>query len=142
MFSGYFGGKAEEEGYAIAVDSFGAVYIAGYTNSPNLAAVNPIQREYMGGTDVFVTKLQLRPRIISAKVKGKKLLVTGEGFENGGVILLDGQPQSTANNDDDPVTVLVSKRAGKKILPGLPVRLQVKGVDDSVSEVFVFTLLP
>jgi hypothetical protein len=36
------------------------------------------------------------------------------------VILLDGEKQKTANDEENPTTVLIGKKAGKKIASGQP----------------------
>jgi hypothetical protein len=57
VYSTYLGGSAQDTGDAIAVDSTGAMYIAGNTNSANLPTANAIQPTYGGVGDAFVTKL-------------------------------------------------------------------------------------
>ena len=58
-YASYLGGSGDESGYAVATDSMGAVYIAGFTTSPDLPVVNSLQRYYGGGTgDLFVAKLK------------------------------------------------------------------------------------
>ncbi len=42
---------------AIAVDSSNAAYVTGYTNTVNFPTVNPLQQNYGGGTEAFITKL-------------------------------------------------------------------------------------
>ena len=56
-YSTYLGGKANDRGTAIAVDSAGSAYITGYTISSNFPTKGPVQRTSAGGADVFVTKL-------------------------------------------------------------------------------------
>jgi acetyl esterase/lipase len=77
-------------------------------------------------------------RIIGASLSGKKLAVSGEGFKDGAVILLNGVPQKTRNDGQDPRTRLIAKKAGKKIAPGQTVMLQVENPDGSRSEQFSF----
>ena len=57
LFSGLFGGKRSDHGYAIALDSAGAAYIAGRTESTNLPLAGPIQAELAGRPDTFVAKV-------------------------------------------------------------------------------------
>ena len=78
-------------------------------------------------------------KITAASVAGKKLFVFGESFESGAVILLDGEKQKTANDEENPTTVLIGKKAGKKIASGQTVRLQVSNRDGGLSEAFSFT---
>ncbi|HET9530101.1 MAG TPA: kelch repeat-containing protein [Blastocatellia bacterium] len=76
------------------------------------------------------------PRIMNASVSGKKLIVTGENFDPGAVILLNGQEQKSKNDKQNPQTRLIGKKAGKKIKPGD--KLQVRNPDGTLSEEFVF----
>jgi large repetitive protein len=77
------------------------------------------------------------PRIIGASVTGKKLIVGGENFDDGAVIVLNGEEQKTANDGQNPKTTLIGKKAGKKIKPGD--RVQVRNPDGNLSAEFIFT---
>jgi hypothetical protein len=57
VYSTYLGGSGEESGNGIAVDSEGAAYVTGYTDSMNFPAQNPIQGTNAGGSDIFITKV-------------------------------------------------------------------------------------
>ncbi len=57
VYSTYLGGAAEDDGYAIAVDTSGNAYITGQTLSNNFPTLNAYQAAYGGGADAFVTKL-------------------------------------------------------------------------------------
>lgn len=78
-----------------------------------------------------------RPAITMASVKGKKLLITGENFDDGAVILLNGEEKKTKQPAANPQTSLIGKKAGKKIKPGD--RVQVRNPDGTLSEEFIFT---
>jgi beta-propeller repeat-containing protein/HYR domain-containing protein len=55
---GIFGGGGSDFGNAIAVDSAGSAYIAGYTQSNDFPTVNPFQSAMAGGEfDAFVAKI-------------------------------------------------------------------------------------
>jgi hypothetical protein len=56
-YSTYLGGRADDGGRAIAVDSSGNAYITGFTASSNFPTKGPVQPSNAGGNDVFVTKL-------------------------------------------------------------------------------------
>ncbi len=61
-FSTYFGSQSDEDPTAIALDSFGNIYVAGYTNDPDFPVARPIARScgacQRGGRSVgFVTAL-------------------------------------------------------------------------------------
>jgi len=77
------------------------------------------------------------PRITGASVSGKKLIVVGENFDGGAVILLNAEAQRTMNDEQNPKTTLIGKKAGKKVKPGD--KLQVRNLNDAVSEEFIFT---
>jgi uncharacterized delta-60 repeat protein len=79
------------------------------------------------------------PDITSAVVSGKKLFVYGTYFDEGSDIYLDGEKQKTKNDSDNPETVLIGKKAGKKIAPGQTVTLQVKCPDGRESREYSFT---
>ena len=78
-----------------------------------------------------------QPRIFSARVKGKKLILTGENFAPGAVVLIDGQPQKTRNDEGSPSTTLIAKKAGKFIPEDTAVNIQVES-GNSLSEKFPF----
>jgi hypothetical protein len=90
--------------------------------------------------DVFLTKVLLGPpKILTASVSGKKLIVTGGNFKEGAAILVDGQKQKTANDGTDPSGRLIAKKTGKRLVAGIPVMLQVRNPDGELSIAFPFT---
>jgi hypothetical protein len=66
-------------------------------------------------------------------------LVAREGFDDGSVVVLNGEDQRTRNDDQQSTTLLISKKAAKKITPGQTVTLQVRSVDGTLSREFSFT---
>ncbi|MEN3333031.1 MAG: hypothetical protein V7641_2396 [Blastocatellia bacterium] len=78
------------------------------------------------------------PVIIAVSIAGKHLIVRGENFDSGAVILLNGERQKTTHDDADPTT-LRGKKVAKKIAPGQMVNLQVRNANNAVSPVFNFT---
>jgi len=122
------------------VDLFGIAYVMGQTNSTNLATRSPLQPTFGGGvSDVFIARMRPDLRITGASVSGKKLIVTGSGFDDGAKTLINGEVQKTANDEQSPGGMLVSKKAGKKIAAGQSVTIQVRDSDGSLSNEFVFT---
>jgi len=104
----------------------------------NSLAIDPTGTSFHAGTDAGVFDYQYAtPRITSASVARKNLLVGGENFDLGAVILLNGQEQNTTNDAANPQTGLVGKKADKKIRPGD--RLQVRNANGTLSEEFTFT---
>lgn len=91
----------------------------------------------VAGRALIVTQAGLPVRINSASVQGKKLLVQGENFDPGAVILLNGEAQITTNDAQNPKTSLTGKKAGKKIRPGD--KLQVLNPNGTLSQEFIFT---
>ncbi|HEY3135961.1 MAG TPA: SBBP repeat-containing protein, partial [Blastocatellia bacterium] len=139
-YSTYLGGSGIDSGFGIAADLFGNAYVMGQTNSTNLQTASPLQAVYGGGSsDVFVAKIRPDLKITGASLSGKQLIVTGSGFDNGAKILVNSQPQKTANDDQHPGATLVSKKAGKNIGAGQSVTLQVQDSDGSLSNEFIFT---
>jgi hypothetical protein len=84
-----------------------------------------------------ILQTQNEPRITGARVKGRKLILTGENFSDGAVILLNGQPQKTRNDDGSPTTTLIAKKAGSNIPDGSAVDIQVQSAG-GLSDKFPF----
>jgi hypothetical protein len=79
-----------------------------------------------------------RPNIANAAIAAKNLIVTGDNFDAGALILLNGEQQKTLHDEQDPRS-LVGKKVGKKIAPGQTVLLQVRNSDGILSPDFSFT---
>jgi hypothetical protein len=84
LYLTYLGGGAQDFGQGIAIDSVGAAYITGVTNSTDFPTQNPMQPTNAGGYDAFVTKLS---------PAGKSLVystyVGGSDTDNGMAIAVD-----------------------------------------------------
>ena len=57
VYCTYLGGSGDDRAFALAVDSSGDAYVAGYTNSYNFPLRNPIQSSLGGARNAFVAKL-------------------------------------------------------------------------------------
>jgi hypothetical protein len=57
VYSTRLGGGDDDDGWAIAADSAGNVYVTGDTNSTDFPTAKAVRRGYAGSTDVFVSKL-------------------------------------------------------------------------------------
>ena len=57
VYSTLLGGSSSDSALAMAVDSTGAAYLAGFTASYDFPSANPVQNRSGGGNDVFVAKL-------------------------------------------------------------------------------------
>lgn len=81
-YSTYLGGSAEDDAFGIAVDSTGAVYIAGQTKSsgfpPNASTVAPA-----GGFDAFITKVNANGTLAFTNYMG------GAGDDTASAIAVD-----------------------------------------------------
>ena len=88
--------------------------------------------------DKHLAASSVLPEITNASVSGKKLIVVGTGFASGAVIILNGRPEKTKNDDQNPETRLIAKKAGRKITSGQSVSLRVENPGGNLSEEFTF----
>jgi len=86
-----------------------------------------------------VTVTPAPPVITGASVSGKKLFVTGSNFNLGAVVEINGNAQKTANDEQNPTTVLIAKKGGKKIDRGETATLTVLNPFGLRSAPFAFT---
>jgi photosystem II stability/assembly factor-like uncharacterized protein len=139
LFSSYLGSSEPSFGSAIAVDAAGKAYVAGTTGLRSIVPSARLPESAHGGFDAFVIKIASPPRITGATISGKNLIVSGEGFDLGAVILVGGVEQRSKNDQSNPATVLVAKKAAKSIAQGQSVTIQVRNSDGLISETFSFT---
>jgi hypothetical protein len=84
VYSTYLGGTAIEAGRGIAVDSSGAAYISGFTQSTDFPVQNALQPNSSGGgSDAFVTKFNPVGGIVYSTYLG------GSGYDEGSGIAVD-----------------------------------------------------
>ena len=85
VFSTYLGGGSDDEGYGIAVDGNGNVYVTGETNSDSFPQANPsFQHSRHGGYDAFIAELNANgSQLVFSTFAG------GSGNEAGNGIALD-----------------------------------------------------
>jgi hypothetical protein len=57
LYSTFLGGRADDEGWAIALDAAGSVFVAGMTESSDFPSTNALQSVYQGSTDLFIAQL-------------------------------------------------------------------------------------
>ncbi len=100
------------------------------------------------GDQIYTTTLTVNPpatssgppSITGAVLQGKQLIVTGTNFDLGALLLLDGvRVKKTGNDEINPTTTLVARKGRNLIVPGQMVVLQVKNLDETLSEPFSFT---
>ena len=75
------------------------------------------------------------PQIARVSISHKKLIVTGERFDLGAVILLNGERQKTQNDEQNPTVTLIARKSGKKAKDGD--RIQVLNSDGKLSPEFI-----
>jgi uncharacterized repeat protein (TIGR01451 family) len=114
VYSTYLGGSSTNAALAMAVDSSGAVYLAGYTASTNFPTGNPVQNLNGGGNDAFVAKLNPAG---SALVYCTYLGGTGDDRAYGIAVDASGSAYvtgSTASKNFPVHNALQAKLAGSK----------------------------
>jgi photosystem II stability/assembly factor-like uncharacterized protein len=84
VYSSYLGGDGADIGSSIAVDSTGAAYVTGTTDSANFPVANAFQATYAGMEDAFVAKVNETGSSISwATYLGGNWLDAGQGIALG-----------------------------------------------------------
>jgi Beta-propeller repeat len=100
VYSTYLGGASTDIGYAIAVDSTGAAYVAGSTNSTNFPVTSGAPQSHLNGaTDGFVVKLDPTGAtlIYATYIGGENIdLCSGIAVDGTGAAFVTGTTSSTA----------------------------------------------
>ena len=78
------------------------------------------------------------PKIFSVRRSGKNLLVGGQGFQPGAVIYINGERQKTRNDEENPDSLLIAKKAAKRLPPDAVVTIQVENSAAAKSDPFAF----
>jgi hypothetical protein len=106
LYGTYAGGANDDGGTAIALDSSGNIYVAGFTNSPSLLTINALQFNKRLGYDGFFTKIAAsRESFVYSSYLG------GDGNEriddlavdSAGNLFLTGRTDSTSFPISSPV---------------------------------------
>ncbi len=101
-YSTYLSGGVADEGYGIAVDGAGSVYVTGETFGGNFPTQLPYQATNQGANDAFVTKLTLvaidsfSPESVAPGSAAFTLTVNGTNFVTGAQMTWNGTPLSTS----------------------------------------------
>ncbi len=106
IYSTYLGGKLEDDGNGIAVDSSGNVYLTGYTVSTNFPLQNPFQKRLAGAGDVFVSKISANGAALTySSYLGGSGDDTGAGIavDSSGYAYVTGNTGSTNFPTENPV---------------------------------------
>jgi uncharacterized protein (TIGR03437 family) len=90
LYSTYLGGSQSDYGYAVGVDSSGIAVVTGYTYSSDYPTTpNAVQRNFGGGTDAFVTKVnQTGTGLVYSTYLG------GSGYDFGQGLTLDSSSRA------------------------------------------------
>lgn len=80
------------------------------------------------------------PRIISARIKGSKVIILGENFTPGTVVMVNGQAVKTSADSESPSSILVAKKINKVAQMGEEISLEVQTSNGQTSEPFAFFL--
>jgi hypothetical protein len=83
---------------------------------------------------------QNSPKIFNAKVKGGKILILGENFGPGTVVLINGREVKTNLDSESPTTMLVAKKITKVAEIGTEVNLEIKISNGQTSDPFAIFL--
>lgn len=100
VYSTYLGGRNDDSALGVAVDSSGAAYVTGATQSTNFPVMNPIQPASGGLYDLFVTKLAPNGSalVYSTYLGGSNfdsLIESGIAIDTAGNAYVTGFTQST-----------------------------------------------
>jgi hypothetical protein len=87
LYSTYLGGDSYDRGYGIAVDNSGYTFVTGQTGSTDFPTLGQYQ-SYLGGGDVFVTKLDTTQSGTNSLLYSTYL--GGSSYEVGNCIAVDG----------------------------------------------------
>ena len=79
---------------------------------------------------------QDQPIIQGARVKGSKMIISGENFAVGTVVYLNGKAQKTITDEGSPSTLMRIKKIFKTVAPGDVASLQAQNPDAMMSEPF------
>ena len=80
------------------------------------------------------------PKIINARVQGNKVIIQGENFDSGTVVMINGLTVKTNVDSQSPTSLLVAKKINKVAQMGEEVNLEVKTSNGQTSEAFAFFL--
>jgi hypothetical protein len=145
-FSTYLGGGGEDVALGVSLDGAGAIYVTGFTDSTDFLTFAPLRATNAGARDIFITKIDPkatpnRPVLVQAIISGKNLILLGQNFDAGAVLLINDAPTKTRNGDPDPSQILIAKKAAKGIAAGQTVQLQIENPDGKRSN-FLFLSKP
>lgn len=77
-----------------------------------------------------------RPFIRGVRLEGKKVIVKGDNFQRGAVVVVGDREEKTKRDHDSPDDTLVAKKAGKHLTRGRAVSVLVENPDGKDSNFF------
>lgn len=98
LFSTFLGGDEADSASAVAVDSSGAIYVAGSTSSDDFPVTDAYQVNRAGFSDVFVTKLSADGSTIVWST-----LLGGSGIDSASDVTVDGTGRVIVTGEVSPV---------------------------------------
>jgi photosystem II stability/assembly factor-like uncharacterized protein len=106
--------------------------------SHSLTLVAATHGRGLWSVDLSAAPVRPVPDIIKVTIAAKDLYITGENFEPGAVILVNGIAQRTRNVHKNPTTLLIGPKLLKKLTKGQTVSLQVLNPDTTISASYPF----
>ncbi|WP_341740029.1 SBBP repeat-containing protein, partial [Microcoleus sp. CAWBG640] len=135
--STYLGGSGDDNGNGIAVDTSGAVYVAGSSASTNFPTANPLQAANGGGDfDAFITKIIPGGPQVKIVESGGSTNVAESGTTDTYTVVLTNQPTANVAIALNTGTQILSI-AGLSFTPTnwfVPQTVTVSAVDDTIAE--------
>jgi hypothetical protein len=109
-YSTYLGGSGMDAANAIAVDSSGSAYIAGYTYSTDMPVVNAVQAANAGDCDAFLAKIGGAPTLLFLTYLGGSGAdtATAAAMDPAGAVYLAGWTLSTNFPLENPYQAVVA----------------------------------
>ena len=80
------------------------------------------------------TQIIIDPRLESVRLKGNKLIATGQDFSDGATIVINNEAVVSRNDSESPTTRLIAKKGGKRIPSDTIVHIHVENPDTRFSE--------
>jgi hypothetical protein len=112
-YATYLGGTAEDDGYAIAVDSTGNAYVTGQTKSVDFPTKNALYGSNAGSFDVFVTKISSDGSTLEYST-----YVGGSGDDSGNAIAIDGSGNVFVSGGTSSLNFPTTTGSAQKTLGG------------------------
>ena len=102
------------------------------------AQIHVARPNYAAGVSAAALQSEPPPKILNVRRSGKNLLMSGESFQMGAVVFINGERQKTRNDDENPTSLLVAKKAGKRLPLDAVVAIQVENSAAAKSDSFAF----